>query len=142
MKTFKIVKLQILEADTLRQIELVDGLIINKENDHRSWIVEAYIDQEYYDYFTEAQQKSEELTVQVIITNLDNDFATFKCYIHTVKRIEDKISVLFEGTLNQPRNIYAEHLLRDLVDEGLSGNQLVQSFRDKMMTKPRLRDGK
>ncbi|MFK4998765.1 YwpF family protein [Bacillus sp. N9] len=45
MKTFKIVALQMFEDKKPINIPLTDGLIINKENDHGDWVIEAFIDQ-------------------------------------------------------------------------------------------------
>ena len=51
MKTFKLISLQIVEDDQLVDIELDDGLIISQENDQSTWLIEAYINISYDDYF-------------------------------------------------------------------------------------------
>ena len=44
MKSFKLISLQIItESKQLIDVELVDGLIINKENKSNTWIVEALV---------------------------------------------------------------------------------------------------
>lgn len=54
MKTFKLISLDIIEEKnediTQRRIKLLDGLIINREDDHGRWIIEAYVDQSYQDF--------------------------------------------------------------------------------------------
>ena len=39
--------LDIIENDSRKKIELIDGLIINREDEENQWIIEAYIDQKY-----------------------------------------------------------------------------------------------
>ena len=44
MKTFKLISLQIVEDAKLVDVFLEDGLIINREDDQNSWLLEAYTD--------------------------------------------------------------------------------------------------
>lgn len=137
MKSFKIVSLQIIDNENIKDISLNDGLIINKEDGKKTWLIEAYIDKEYYDFFRIAQQKPEGIEIQVVITNEANDPAPFSTHIRGIKQFEKHISVLFEGFLRIKRNDYAELLLGDLVGEGLSGEELIQEFKERMRKKTR-----
>lgn len=80
MKTFKLISLQIVEGADLKDIELQDGLIINKEDDLSSWLIEAYISKSYLDYF----KSGDEMIVQVVISkgkrscNVSNESALRK----------------------------------------------------------------
>lgn len=138
MKTFKIVALQIIEDNNLKDIPLMDGLIINKEDEKQTWLIEAYIDAQYYDYFSQAQQKNGDIDIQVVITHEANDPAPFKTHIHSINKLGNCISVLFEGHLKAERNEYAELILSKLLAEGLSGEALLREFKQRMRVKPRL----
>ncbi|MGE6257898.1 YwpF-like family protein [Heyndrickxia sporothermodurans] len=137
MKTFKIVSLQILEDGNILNIPLEDGLIINKEDGKMTWLIEAYTDKQFYDYFRLAQQKTTDLDVQVVITHEGNDPAPFSTHIRSIKAFEKHISVLLEGHLNVKRSKYAERLLSELVQEGYTGENLVIEFQNRMKKKTR-----
>ncbi|UII55702.1 YwpF-like family protein [Cytobacillus spongiae] len=142
MKTFKLVSLQIIEDESLTDLDLTDALIINKEDDKSTWLIEAYINKSYFAYFNEAQAKKKEVTVQAIITKRENDPASFLMNVSSVKQLEEHISVLFEGHLKKSRSDYAELLLDELLRKGLNGEELLQEFKEKMKSKPRLVAGK
>ncbi|MBT2690560.1 YwpF-like family protein [Bacillus sp. ISL-47] len=138
MKTFKLVSLQLVEEDGLVDIELDDGLIINKEDEKSNWLLEAYIDKSYIDYFKKRADNKDELIIQVVITKRENDPAAFQTKITSIKELENHISILFEGSLKRTKNDYAELLLQDLLGKGFKGDNLLDEFKDKMQSKPRL----
>lgn len=138
MKTFKLISLQIVEEEGLKDIALDDGLIINKEDDLSNWLIEAYISKTYLDYFTTAEDANQELTVQAVITKKENDPAAFITTVSSVKELENHISILLQGSLRRTKSDYAELLLGDLVQQGLDGEALVTEFKNKMKSKPRL----
>ncbi|UQD53551.1 hypothetical protein C0971_17160 [Bacillus methanolicus] len=134
MKTFKLISLQIVEGADLKDIELQDGLIINKEDDLSSWLIEAYISKSYLDYF----KAGDEMIVQVVISKKENGPATFQTKVHSVKEFDKNMSVLLVGTLKSTRNAYAELVLDDLLKKGMSGDNLLSEFKEKMKSRPRL----
>ncbi|MFI8687661.1 YwpF-like family protein [Rossellomorea sp. NPDC077527] len=138
MKTFKVISLQVVENDELRDFELVDGLIINKEDGQKTWLVETYLSNEYIEFFQGAQQSKEDLEIQVVISHKANDPAAFMMSIRCIKEMDDHISIMFEGKLKKQRNEYAEILLDDLVQKGYTGEELIRQFREKMVSKPRI----
>lgn len=138
MKTFKIVSLEIVEKDNIKDIPLEDGLIINKEDGKMTWLIEAYIDKKFYDYFRIAQQQEDGLDVQVVITNEANDPAPFRTHIRCIKSFDKHISVLLEGHLNIKRNEYAELLLKEIIDEGFTGEDIMVEFKNRMRKKNRV----
>lgn len=136
MKTFKLISLQVVDEDKLIDIELDDGLIINKEDEHSTWLLETYISSQYKDYF---QQKSDqELVVQVVISKKENDPAAFLTTILSINDLENHVSILFKGQLKRSRNDFAEILLQDLLEQGLSGDDLMKEFKLKMRSRPKL----
>ena len=142
MKTFKLIKLQIVERDKTRNFSLLDGLIINKEDDKQTWILEAFLLDDDMDYFQRIQQKREDIEVLAVITNERNDPANLFAHVHEVRHIGDKVSVLFKGQLKNQRNEYAGQLLDHLVSHtDLTGNALLDTFREQMKKRPRLNKG-
>ena len=137
MKTFKIVSLQVIVDGNIKEIVLEDGLIINKEDGKKTWLIEAYISKEYFDFFYEAQQNPQELDVQVVITHEANDPAPFSTHVRGIKQFENHISVLLEGFLRVKRSNYAELLLSDIVREGFTGEELIQEFKNRMKKRSR-----
>lgn len=137
MKTFKLISLQIIDDSEAQDITLHDGLIINKEDERNRWLIEAYVDANYLDYFTKLLEADKETPAQVVISKKENDPASFTTRVLSVKKIDGRLSVLFEGFLKRSKN-YAELLLSSLIEKGLSGEELLNEFREKMMTKPKL----
>ena len=139
MKTFKLIKLQVVENDHIRDFPLLDGLIINKEDEKQTWILEAFLDDENLDYFKSLQQKTEDIDLLAVISSEKNDPAGFYATVREVRHIDNKMSVLFTGHLRNQRNEYAEQLIDHLVTRsGLTGENLIMTFREQMKTRPRL----
>lgn len=137
MKTFKLISLQIIDDSEALDITLHDGLIINKEDERNRWLIEAYVGANYHDFFTKLLESEKETPAQVVISKKENEPASFTTRVLSVKKIDGRLSVLFEGFLKRSKN-YAELLLSDLIGKGLSGEELLSEFREKMMTKPKL----
>ncbi|WP_075983106.1 YwpF-like family protein [Bacillus massilinigeriensis] len=138
MKTFKLVSLQIEEESGLRDIPLDDGLIINKEDESNTWLIEAYIPKSQNDYFQDILNQGKMLNIQVIITKKDNFPAPFTAKIHYVKVLDQHISVLLKGNLRRMRSEYAELLLQNLMEKGLQGDDLLTEFKEQMQLKPKV----
>lgn len=139
MKSFKLVAMEIVEDGNSVEVPLEDGLIINKENESSTWLLEAYSNLTLYDYFKNIQDESREVIVQVIITKRENDPAFFQTKIVTLNKFENHISILFEGQLRRNRSDYSELLLDSLIEKGLGGQALLTEFKDKMKSKPKLK---
>ncbi|MBY0122276.1 YwpF-like family protein [Bacillus sp. S/N-304-OC-R1] len=138
MKTFKLITLQVVEEDSLVDIDLIDGLIINQENEQNTWMLEAYVNKSYHDYFQELYEKGEDVIVQVVITKKENSPAAFQTKILTIKQVSDKISILFEGKLMKTNYDYAEIVLKKLIGQGLSSEELLQEFKKILREKPKI----
>ena len=138
MKTFKLISLQVVESDSLVDIDLKDGLIINQENDQNTWMLEAYVDKSYDDYFKKLQAKGEDVIVQVVITKKENSPAAFQTKILTIKHVANHISILLEGTLMKMYYDYAEIVLKKLIEKGLTGDELLSEFKTILRSKPKI----
>ena len=131
MKTFMLKALDIIENDSRKKIELIDGLIINREDEENQWIIEAYIDQKYLSYFKELQDKNEGIIVEVKITKETNDPATFITSMIGLNEIGTQMNVLFKGTIAVDEyNSGVEKALKSLIDEGYQGEELLKRFKN------------
>ncbi|WP_028782557.1 YwpF-like family protein [Thalassobacillus devorans] len=135
MKTFKLVSLDLVEEKaediTQRRIKLIDGLIINREDDKGRWVIEAYVDQSYQSFFEEYVKSEEELLVQVKITKETNQPATFLVNAIDTNIISDNMNVLFMGTIVDRRQDQIEKTLKLLIEEGYQGEELLEEFKKR-----------
>jgi len=134
MKTFKLKMLEIIDhrGDEFvhTNIPLLDGLSINREDDQNHWLIEAYIDREYLDFFTNLYKKNDEIMIQVKITKESNEPATFITSIIGVNEIGDSMNVLLLGTIVDRRKHKIEELLTSLIDKGYQGRELLEKFKE------------
>lgn len=135
MKTFKLISLDIVEEKnediTQRRIKLQDGLIINREDDHGRWIVEAYVDAGYKEFFESMVTSEEELIIQVKITKQSNQPATFFVNVIDTNEIGDSMNVIFMGTMIDRQREQIEKILKALMDEGYQGEELLEEFKKR-----------
>ena len=144
MKSFKLISLQIVtEERQLIDIELEDGLIINKDNNSNSWVVEALVKPNHYEELKKVlPDNHQNILIQAVISHPDNDPAVFKTAL-TKRRLSDgHVSLLFVGKLQNTRSKYAELLLEDLVQKGFTGDQLIKEFKEKIRSKRKLATNK
>jgi len=120
-------------------ITIEDGIVINQENSSRSWILELFTDQKYENYFNELKTSNKVYDVKVIISYPENEPAHFEVVTYSVKQIGNHLSVLLRGTLKRVRRKYAESLLSELIEEGLTGEDLLSKFENDMKTRPALK---
>ncbi|MBR3120036.1 YwpF-like family protein [Oceanobacillus profundus] len=134
MKTFKLKRLEVVDHDDEEieqtNIKLLDGLIINREDDKGQWLIEAYTDTSYLNYFNKLHGEQGEIMVQATITKESNEPATFITTILGINEIGDKINVLFIGTIIDRRKHIIEDLLTDLIEQGYQGRELLVKFKE------------
>lgn len=139
MKTFKMISIDITREKDVYPISIEDGIVINQENTSRSWILELFIDKKYESFFNELQSTNEAVEAKVVISYPENEPAPFEVVTYSVKEIGQHISVLLKGTIKRVRRKYAESLLAELIEEGLSGEELLAQFEHDMKTRPSLK---
>lgn len=140
MKTFKAVRFQIVENESVTEYALHDGVIINKENSGTGWLLEIVIDDIHLEKMQHYLENESILDTRVVITRASNDPALFESTIKQIVPLEDKISVIIECHIYTLRQVYAEKLLEQLVADGLSGQELIIAFNRMMKSKPKLKD--
>lgn len=139
MKTFKLISLDVVENDNTIEVPLEDGLILNKEDERSTWLIEAYTDLSKYEFFQKIYEEGREIIVEAVITKKDNTPAYFQTKISSLQKFEQHMSVLFEGHLRRNKSDYSELLLDNLLQKGLEGEALLMEFKDKMKSKPKLK---
>ncbi|CAH0127898.1 YwpF family protein [Peribacillus castrilensis] len=144
MKSFKLISLQIVTENlNLIDIALTDGLIINKENDARSWLLEAFVEEKHFKELEPSLPDIDgEVYIQAVITKKDNEPALFQTVLRTIRKVGNHYSLLFVGHIQKTRSKYAELLLEDLVQKGLVGDELIKEFKQKIRSKPKLATNK
>ncbi|UFU00856.1 YwpF-like family protein [Radiobacillus kanasensis] len=135
MKTFKLISFDILEESNkqvvTKNIPLLDGLIINREDENNQWILEAYLDRSYYEYFDELMDlEDKKLMVQVKITKESNQPATFLVSIIGLNYIDNYMNVLLMGTIVDRKQGDMERKLKQLIEEGYEGTALLEKFKE------------
>lgn len=138
MKSFKLISLEVVEDDQSVQVPLTHGLIINKEDEHSTWLIEAYSELSLYDYFKKIFDEKREIMVQVVITKKENDPVFFQTRISCLQSFKDHISVLLEGYLRRNKKDFSEKLLESLLNQGLTGDALLAEFKKQKKAKPKL----
>lgn len=129
MKTFKLISLKVLEPkERKKEIPLIDGLIIDQEDDNHRWIIEAFIDGTFREYFQSLRAK-EEILVEVKITKESNDPAIFTTKISRLQEIDERMNVLFIGKIVDERKSKFEQKLVELIDAGYEGKELLEQFK-------------
>ncbi|MCJ1908202.1 YwpF-like family protein [Planococcus ruber] len=139
MKTFKMLSLGVVKEDEVTDYPLIDGIIINQENSHRSWVLEMLMELDYKESFDRMMETGDIYDVKVVISYPGNEPATFEVAIYDVKVMGNQVSVLMKGTLKRARRKYAETLLSELLEDGLEGEELLERFESDMRTRPGLR---
>ena len=143
MKTFKAVRFQIVnEHGAISEYVIEDGVIINKEGSGTGWLLEIVISNEHYETFKQYKDNKQLLDIRVVITRPANDPALFNATVKSVKNFKYSLSVVLECHIYTLRQEYAESLLEELVDEGLTGEKLKKTFNRMMQSKPKLKDEK
>ncbi|MCM3759552.1 YwpF-like family protein [Alkalihalobacillus oceani] len=135
MKTFKLYSICLLEGkeDSVEQkkISIEDGLIINMENPEKTWYIEAVFAHTELDFFERVQREDRHMLADVVITSKENQPATMITKLKAITKLSEQISVLFEAKLAQKKGELFESVLKDLIEKGLSGEELLQEFRQQ-----------
>ncbi|KGP72213.1 YwpF-like family protein [Pontibacillus yanchengensis] len=136
MKTFKLIKLNVVEgeSDDIQKttIPLIDGLIINREDEDNTWLIEAYLEEQYKDYFEAIMEKDEEIVLQAKITKSTNQPAMFLVKVIDSNDIGDNCNVLFLGHILDHKKDQVENMLKDLIEKGYNGEELLHAFKNRV----------
>ncbi|RXI97852.1 hypothetical protein DS745_15945 [Anaerobacillus alkaliphilus] len=143
MKTFKLCSLVVLLDHEIepKEIPLVDGLIINKEEVQKNWIIEAVVGDNYQQYFQKLYETQEKFMVEATITKRTNAPATFVCTVKNVKKIQTNTSVLLDGLLVVKEDDFSDMILRSIIEEGFQGEEIITEFKKRKKDRGRAIQG-
>ena len=113
MKSFKIVDIKMQHENNYIILDLLDGIIINKEAGKDSWIVEVAISEDFKDILEEFI--GTEVTLLIRITRTSNQPALFEGKFLEMNSINRGISLLFIGDIIQQDPNYAENLWKRIM---------------------------
>lgn len=139
MKTFKMVSFSLVQDGEVYNIPLVDGIIINQNNADNTWVLEIFIAKDLQQHFETYRKSNESFNAQVIITSKENEPAPFFVKIHNITEIGENVSILMKGTITE-RTKYAVELLKSLLTEDFTNEQLLQHFEQGLLERRKLKD--
>ncbi|HIW39326.1 MAG TPA: YwpF-like family protein [Candidatus Jeotgalicoccus stercoravium] len=97
MKSFKVIDLKIIQDKNFLVPEVLDGVIINLEHGEQPWIIEIVTKSDLESLLENL--KGSELDMMVTITRPTNAPAKFSTQLMAVNKNEDKLSVIFKGSI-------------------------------------------
>lgn len=134
LKTFKLSSLEIVENENndivQHAIPLLDGLVINKEDEQKRWVIEAFMEKSYLEGFNKLNETDDTVMLQVKISKDTNTPATFITSILSINEIGDHINVIFRGTIVDQRKDIVKEMLKKLIDQGYQGESLYKKFKE------------
>ncbi|HHY74224.1 MAG TPA: hypothetical protein GX497_13575 [Bacillus bacterium] len=133
MKSFRLCKLMVFVEEhnqmTKHEIPLNDGLIINKENTDDHWLIEGLIQKDLFQFFNTLQANNELMIAEATITSIDNPPVSFVAKVSEIKFLKDQLQLLLDSKRLIRKDTISEIILKDLINKGLSGEQLLNEFK-------------
>ncbi|MFB5663834.1 YwpF family protein [Alteribacillus sp. HJP-4] len=132
MKTFRLRSLQFFieeeKSIELKDVPVIEGLIINREEDDGSWLLEAVIKTEHLAAFSAWKQAETLLIFEVVITHPENEPAMMKGTIRDILELNSNLSVMIDAKMAAGKDDISTMLLENLIKEGRSGEELLKEF--------------
>lgn len=129
MKTFKLAGFRIEHNGQFKEIPFEDGLVINKENKSKQWLIEVFTSDAHHDFFRAILENEQDLRVEANITRTENPPASFRMTVISIRKVNNRISVLLEGRLQRKRTGELEQVLQDLMKQGFSGEEILRQLQ-------------
>lgn len=137
MKSFKAAAFFLEKNGTPIRVPIQSGLVINKEDEHQSWLIELFLLPDSTKITDEIMTGSE-YPARVAITHEQNDPALFLVKPRSFFTLDSGISILLDARLQTVRNDYAKQLLESLIEQGLGGSELLSVFARAITERPAL----
>ncbi|OIJ12770.1 hypothetical protein BKP35_09310 [Anaerobacillus arseniciselenatis] len=143
MKTFKLCSLIILLDNETepKEIPLIDGLIINKEEVHKNWLLEVVVSEKWEESFKQLHNLQQKFMVEATITKKTNDPATFVSTVKSVNKLNENISILLDGFLVVKEDDFSDMILRSIIKEGYTGEEIIAEFKKRKKDRGRAIQG-
>lgn len=139
MKTFKLCSLVVQLNNEIEptEIPITNGLIINKEEIQKNWLIEAIVTVEWEEYFRKIEASQQPFMVEVTITSKTNDPATFVCTVKSINKLKNKVSVFIDGLLVAKEDDFSDLILRNILNEGFEGDDIISEFKKRKKDRSR-----
>ncbi|MDQ0298475.1 hypothetical protein J2S78_000883 [Salibacterium salarium] len=135
MKTFRLVTVQLLlmqdEQIITHDVPLEQGLIINREENDKSWLIEAVVPKNQETFFQDKQQREQMLVLEVIITDRHNDPALMTGTIRNVVMLNESVSVMIDAKMAANKDDISNLILEGLIEDGYTGDALLKEFSER-----------
>ena len=133
MKSFNVVSVHLKIDGEFQNLDFLEGIIINNELGDDAWLIEISLQ--------ETRKKrlenflNNDVDILVKITRPSNTPAHFEGKLVDITDLEGLISVIFKGDVLSSNPNYPVELLEELVTKGLSGEDLIEKFKQNMGNK-------
>lgn len=143
MKTFKLCSLvvQLNNGTEPIEIPIIDGLIINKEETQKDWLIEAIVTADLEEYFVNIHKNQQSIMAEVTITKKENGPATFVCTVKSINKLKNKVSVFLDGLLVVKEDDFSDMILRSIINEGFEGEDIIIEFKKRKKDRGRTIQG-
>lgn len=115
-------------------IPIIDGLIINRENQfyEEQWVIEAYLDRSNELYIKEMSKEKEGILLKAKISKESNKPALFVVEVVQINDMDEHMNVLFQGSVIDLRLQENEQLVYSLLSHQYYGKDLLDKFTEMM----------
>lgn len=107
MKTYQLCTLKVINEENPNnetiEINIEDGLIINKEDGSKKWLIDAIITEEDRALIENLTKEKNELKIEVAITTKNNRPATMDMSIRNIVQLSRNVGILLEGYMKSSK---------------------------------------
>lgn len=113
-------------------IPFKDGLIINMENEDKTWFLDAVVSNEDAHFFEREQEAERHILVSVVITSKNNHPAVMITSIEAITELDQGKSVVLKGKIVSGRDDVLEDVFEDILAEGIERADVVDEFKRRV----------
>lgn len=133
MKSFNVVSVHLKIDGEFQNLDFLEGIIINNELGDDAWLIEISLQETWKKRLEKFLNNDVDILVK--ITRPSNTPAHFVGQLVDINDLEGLISVIFKGDVLSSNPNYPVELLEELVTKGLSGEELIEKFKQNMGNK-------
>ena len=133
MKSFNVVSVHLKIDGEFQNLDFLEGIIINNELGDDAWLIEISLQETWKKRLEKFLNNDVDILVK--ITRPSNTPAHFAGQLVDINDLEGLISVIFTGDVLSSNPNYPVELLEELVTKGLSGEELIEKFKQNMGNK-------
>lgn len=140
VKTFKLCSIHLLKGQNGKieqlPISIKDGLIINMENEEKTWYIDAVFAEEHVSFFKDMKENNKHILVEVVITSPDNPPAAMITSVDTITELSEHISVLFKAKMTRRIDDTIRNIVKSMLDKGIKGEDMLDNIHHQMKNEP------